>query len=303
MHLPVSAQTLPFLLTRTRDVDIVTRKLVYSSVLPHLAHPKQMTIAQREQIIKDGLGDREPRVRLAAGKAVARWYDIAGEEDGGGREDGLMQALVRFLGVFDVLAGDVVAVDALSSIFVTKPETLGDVTFTGKQTAHPVFRPSTHLNNVDAFWEDLTPESALLARVFVDHCISNKDEARLEAASLPVVTAIAFRIQAMYNRILDIMQEQEEAEVVVDEDDEDEERDKREEELIKGVFILDEVLKIAVRLDYSDEIGRRKVFAIIREIFRHGLFVSAVLTRIRSQAICLPIQTFQRASLNVVLMF
>ena len=37
----------------------------------------------------------------------------------------------------------------------------------------------------------MTPEKAFLARIFVDYCVSQKDDRRLEAA-LPVVTALAF---------------------------------------------------------------------------------------------------------------
>ena len=66
----------------------VTRKLVYNGVLqPKLANPRQLSIAQCEQIVKDSLSDREPSVRVAAGKMVASWFDMAmvdgGSENGG----------------------------------------------------------------------------------------------------------------------------------------------------------------------------------------------------------------------------
>jgi hypothetical protein len=65
------------ILTRTRDVDPLVRKLVYASVFqPRLEHPRFLSIAQRKQLVQTGLGDREPAVRLAAGKMVAAWLEL-----------------------------------------------------------------------------------------------------------------------------------------------------------------------------------------------------------------------------------
>lgn len=99
--------------------------------------------------------------------------------------------------------------------------------------------------------------------MFVEHCIATKDEARLEAA-LPVVTALAFRIQTSYNDLLDDIQAEEEERVirgVVDDD----EMVRREDERINKEFVISEMLKLAVNLDYADEIGRRKMFQLVRK--------------------------------------
>ena len=60
----------------------------------------------------------------------------------------------------------------------------------------------------------MTPESAVLARVFVEQCISTKNEARLESASLPVLTAFAFHIQEAYNSLLAVLEEIETAKLL-----------------------------------------------------------------------------------------
>jgi condensin complex subunit 3 len=109
----------------------------------------------------------------------------------------------------------------------------------------------------------LTPERAFLARVFVGHCIATKDEARLESA-LPVVTALAFRIQQGYNALLEDVQAEEER-VELDEVGTEEARQKREDERMDREFVIGEMLKLAVDLDYADEIGRRKMFQLVRE--------------------------------------
>jgi condensin complex subunit 3 len=78
-------------------------------------------------------------------------------------------------------------------------------------------------------------------RVFVDHCISMKEDARLEKV-LPIITAHAFRIQNAYNSLLDSLIAAEEV------GGDDEVADDRK-------FILAELLRLALNLDYADETG------------------------------------------------
>lgn len=113
----------------------------------------------------------------------------------------------------------------------------------------------------DSYWARLRPESALLARAFAEHCIAKGDQALLESV-LPVVTALAFQIQNQYNLFLEKTQEAEELEER-HESRKDDETEAREEESADAEFIIAELLNIAVLLDYSDEIGRRKMFDVI----------------------------------------
>lgn len=140
LNIPLVPATLDIILSRARDVDPVTRKLVYTGVLQiKLGHPRQLSIAQREQIVKDGLGDREPGVRVAAGKLVASWFDAAMAETPktekstwDGDDGGVMKGLIHFLGLFDVVGpGEAVAVDAVLSIFTTRPDIPDGFTFQG----------------------------------------------------------------------------------------------------------------------------------------------------------------------------
>ena len=129
---------------------------------------------------------------------------------------------------------------------------------------------------LDPYWTSLTPERAFLARVFVDHCCETDNSARLEA-TLPVVTALAFRIQEAYNGLVDVVRESDENQTFLRPEgllkkprdcfiiertldlakDEDDRADKE--------FIISEMLKLGVKLDYSDEIGRRKMFQLLRK--------------------------------------
>jgi len=121
----------------------------------------------------------------------------------------------------------------------------------------------------ERYWNGLTPESALLARVFVKHCLKTGADVLLERAALPVVTAFAFHVQETYNILLGLMQEEEEAQLMGEEDEDEKERDRREENLATTEAVLGELLKIAVKLDYTDEIGRRKMFAVVSECGAH----------------------------------
>ncbi|EPS93226.1 hypothetical protein FOMPIDRAFT_1056181 [Fomitopsis schrenkii] len=275
INFPVIPATLSPILARTRDTDPIVRRLVYTHVLEPrmlndtgsigLTHPRALTIAQRETIVRNGLGDREDGVRAAAGRLMAAWVDVASgaglkvkkEEEGG---EGVRRYLVDFLKLFDLVEGKI-AEDALVSVFTVREDVFHGIGFE------------------DDYWEHLTPERAFLARVFVDHCVAQKDDARLENV-LPVVTSLAFRIQAAYNDLLELIREHE-ADRLLREgmEDEDEERAKREEELMDGEFVIGELLRLAVNLDYADEIGRRKMFQLVRDMISHDVLPESLVSR------------------------
>lgn len=78
------------------------------------------------------------------------------------------------------------------------------------------------------------------------------------------MTALAFRIQEGYNALLEDIQAEEER-LERDEVGTEEARQKREDERMDREFVIGEMLKLAVDLDYADEIGRRKMFQLVRE--------------------------------------
>ncbi|KAK7023043.1 nuclear condensing complex subunit [Favolaschia claudopus] len=267
LHVPLTAVTLPSVLTRTRDVDAVTRKLVYASVLtPRLEHPRHLSVAQREQLVQTGLGDREPAVRLAASKMVAAWFELVladpvEELPWTGDDGGIMAGLIAFLTLFDVVGpGEAVAVDALLSLAGSRADVFDVFVFS------------------EDYWRNLTPESAVLARAFLERSLADKREDRLESASLPVVTAFAFHIQEAYNQLLAALDDAEVARSLNDNPD-DELPEDIEEELAKREVILGELLRMAVKLDYMDEIGRRKVYTVTRDMLAHPQLPPGLIDR------------------------
>ncbi|KAI5887283.1 uncharacterized protein SCHCODRAFT_060997 [Schizophyllum commune H4-8] len=239
LNVPLLNESTPAILARSRDVDALTRKLVFSTVMAgKLSHPRLLTIAQREEVVKNGLGDREPGVRMAAAKMVTGWF-----------ERGIMHAFIRFLCLFDVVGlGEAVATDAVLSVLVTKPQ----------YTEVFIFE--------ERYWLDLTPESAVLARIFIEECAANEKADLMESASVPVVTAFAFLLQERYNAMLQRIQG---AEMAAGSGISEEEEEELEEEIAKAEVILAELLRISKKLDYMDEIGRRKVFSVVKDMLAH----------------------------------
>lgn len=104
-----------------------------------VGHPRALTIAQRELVVRNGLGDREAVVKSAAGSLVGAWVDVVGSKDAdepndkekdkrkaGGRE----ADVVALLKLFD-LAESAVAEDALLSVFKTRVDIFDGLEFDG----------------------------------------------------------------------------------------------------------------------------------------------------------------------------
>lgn len=129
-NLPRTAATLPYILSRTRDVDPILRRTVYHGSLASLPDPRVLTIAQREEVVRNGLGDREASVRKAAAGMLGGWVDLDDGDLLKARSSYEIQLTGQFLTAFNVTTSAVVE-DALVSVFVTRPEIFDAVEFDG----------------------------------------------------------------------------------------------------------------------------------------------------------------------------
>ncbi|KAG2363036.1 nuclear condensing complex subunit [Suillus spraguei] len=254
LNIPLSSATLDAVLARTRDTDTIMRRLVYSAILVQHCFASDGSAMGSEFIIRNGLGDREPAVRHAAALLLSKWVDVArgdvkNEESKTAKDD-----VLALLSLFD-LTESTVAEDALLSVLDRR---------------HDI---SDHVEFNDAYWANLTPEQAFFARVFVDHCIAIKDAEKLDA-SLPVVTALAYYIQAAYNAYQEDLEVAEQERVIRGEPTEEEE-----EARIDKEFVIGEMLKVAVNLDYADEIGRRKMFQLVRDMISQEALPESLVAR------------------------
>jgi len=97
----------------------------------------------------------------------------------------------------------------------------------------------------DSYWDNLSAESAFLARSFFQFCHTTENTRHLED-KMPEVTRLAFYIQKYTNAYFE---------------PEGEDETKQETE-----FIIEQLLQIAIVMDFGDEIGRRKMFSLLRSI-------------------------------------
>ncbi|KAI6779182.1 Condensin complex subunit-like protein [Emericellopsis cladophorae] len=283
--LPITQATLPLLLERARDQDPATRRTVYSRLLPSLGDFRHLSLSMREKLLRWGLRDRDENVRKAAGRLFReRWIeDCAGvpaegdqQADAGPNFDGLLELLERI----DVIHSGVengVALEAMKGFWEGRPD----------------YRENVELDNT--FWETLSAESAFMARSYNDFCRNegNGKYERLIDEKLPEVTRLAFYLERYLQVLAEAIKR-----VNQQEGDEDEEEDTTEQE-----FIVEQLLHIAMTCDYSDEVGRRKMFTLMRSSLSNPDMPDEVtkLTIEVLQGICSPDAAGEREFCSIVL--
>ena len=251
LNLPLTPSTLPYLLERARDVDSATRRALYSRLLPALGDFRHLSLSMREKLLRWGLRDRDENVRKATARLFhERWIeDCAGSPTvTEGRADAettvpSADALLELLERIDVVNSAVehgVAGEAMKEFWTGRPDYREAVSFG------------------DQFWDTLTPESVFMARTFNDFC-RNDGKAELEAMAeekMPEVTKLAFYLQRYMDNLIERLQR----------NNADDLAEGEEEDTVELEFIVEQLLHIAKSLDYSDEVGRRKMFSLTRDI-------------------------------------
>lgn len=286
VNLPILPETLSVLLERARDQDAATRRAVYSRLLPALGDFRHLSVKMREKLLRWGIRDRDENVRKAASRLFReRWIeDCAGappQEDGVPAEpappnfDGLLELLER-IDVVNTGVENGVALEAMKGFWEGRPD----------------YRETVEFN--DNFWETLSAESVFMARSFNDFCRLEGDGKYLNLLEekLPEVTKLAFFLER-YLHVLTAAVKR-----VAEADNEDEEEDTVEQE-----FIVEQLLQIALTLDYSDEVGRRKMFTLLRQAISIPDLPDEVtkLAVETLQSICSPDAAGEREFISIVL--
>lgn len=252
VNLPILPNTLPFLLERARDQDPATRRALYSRLLPALGDFRHLSLSMREKLLRWGLRDRDENVRKAAGKLFReRWIEdcagmpevVEGEAASGEAKPPSFDGLLELLERIDVVNSGVengVALEAMKGFWEGRPDYRDEVTFD------------------DNFWDTLSAEAVFMARSFNDFC-RNEGNGKFEALieeKMPEVTKLAFYLERYIAVLVEALKR-----VAEQEPDEEE----GEEDTVEQEFIVEQLLHIARTLDYSDEVGRRKMFALLRQ--------------------------------------
>lgn len=127
ISLPLNVTTLPFLLTRTRDIDAAVRKAAFRII--QQIPVRGLSVAQRSLIIKNGLGDRETAVRAEVSKLVYHWaltcseYGQTPESSKRANKLDVKIDIDEFLDLFDLWDGTV-AEEALKAVIYKRPTIL-----------------------------------------------------------------------------------------------------------------------------------------------------------------------------------
>lgn len=251
MNLTFAPNTLKHMLERARDVDDVTRRALYGKLIPALGDFRHLSIVEREKLIRWGLRDRDDLVRKAAARLFReRWLeacatnllkDSTDERKPGEVLPPSMEALMELLERIDVTAitgvEGGIAHEAMAAFWEGRPDYREFVTFD------------------DDFWNDLTAEGAFIIRSFNDYCIASKNDTLLEQ-KMPEVMKIAFFIAKYLNSLIHARKQIAEMDDFTQED---------EEAYAEIEFIAEQLLHVALTLDYTDEVGRRQIFNLMRE--------------------------------------
>ncbi|CAJ0540611.1 Ff.00g076370.m01.CDS01 [Fusarium sp. VM40] len=286
VNLPILPETLSVLLERARDQDAATRRAVYSRLLPALGDFRHLSVKMREKLLRWGIRDRDENVRKAASRLFReRWIeDCAGappQEDGVPAEpappnfDGLFELLER-IDVVNTGVENGVALEAMKGFWEGRPD----------------YRETVEFD--DNFWETLSAESVFMARSFNEFCRLESDGKYLNLLEekLPEVTKLAFYLERYLHVLITAVKR------VAEADEEDEEEDTVEQE-----FIVEQMLQIALTLDYSDEVGRRKMFTLLRQAISIPDLPDEVtkLAVEALQGICSPDAAGEREFISIVL--
>lgn len=222
-NVPASKEVIPYILERARDTDHLIRRSIYTRVLPGLGDFRHLTIGMREKLLKWGMTDRDDSVRAAARKMFNfKWIEDA--------EGDLLEVLERIH--ITASSGD--------------QDDAKDIAMKGFWEDRKDVVESLTLDN--EFWEQLTPESAFLARSFHDYCREQKLEALLEE-KMPEITRLAFHLSEHLIKLIELIRKNGDEKVITEEE-----------------FICEQLLLISASTDYGDELGRRKMFTVMRDI-------------------------------------
>ncbi len=267
LNLPLTKEVLPYLLERARDSDGATRRALYARLLPALGDFRHLSLTHREKLLRWGLRDRDEPVRKATARLFReRWIEDCAAlpaaqaaeqaaEDGdqaapkpvNQAADPSLDALLELLERIDVVNSGIeggIALTAMKEFWEGRPDYVDYISFP------------------DEFWDDLSPELAFVARTFNDFCRSSKEEGfaghrdldALVEARLPEVTRFGFFLERELNSLIETMHDAATGE-----------NEEAEEDSATKEFMVEQLLHMALTFDYSDEVGRRKMFGLMRE--------------------------------------
>ncbi|XP_067893907.1 condensin complex subunit 3 [Heterodontus francisci] len=246
-----SAKSLPKIIGRTMDVKENVRKLAYE-VLAEKIHIKAFSIAQRVNLLMQGLTDRSDAVKEAVQKKLLQaWLRTM---------EGNVLELLHRLDVENCVA---VAESALNALFAQTP-------------LEELVENCQNLNNGKVISaENLTCENALYWRCLCKYIKSKGDEKEEALEKLLPEAAIYATYLLSYLKNLPILKESQRAEFA------------QIEEVMKKEFISQQLVVLVGCLDMSEEGGRKCLLSVLQEILVLPNTPSSLIALLMEQLLCI----------------
>ncbi|KAI8373382.1 nuclear condensing complex subunit [Choanephora cucurbitarum] len=217
-----------------RDPDDTNRRVVYLKPLSDLSNFTILSFEERLQILQWGLNDRAELVRKAALKMFSeRWIAHASNN------------LIEFLERLEATRPAVspLVEKLLKVFFKDRMDIVNEINFD------------------DEFWNNLSGESALLAKAVIEFLQSQDGlDERLDDI-LPEVTRHVFNLENYYNLYRAHVNTEDAG-------------------MTNYEFVLTQLLDISLCLDYADEVGRRKMFEFLRHVLKSEELLDDHLERV-----------------------
>lgn len=164
LNLVKSRSSLPELMERARDVNPINRRLVYSRISKELPPFTELDLTLKENILKWGLNDRDPSVRLSAeGLLIHTWLPQVHDD------------ILIFLENVQVVDSAVMPL-AMHIIFQSRTEKINSIVFP------------------EDYWSELTVEKAFFIRTFFDYCTKSNLYECIDK-NIPELTKLAHVVQ------------------------------------------------------------------------------------------------------------
>lgn len=276
LNMPIDAKTTTYLLERARDKDASVRRALFIKLMPKIGDFRHLSLTLREKILRWGLRDKDERVRKGTAKMFSTLWieqvaktldqsDADEQEEKQPRKKQIgfyepnataLEELVERLDTMDIGSEGGVGTEAMLEFWNYRPDYFDAVSFD------------------DEFFRELNVEKAFIARTFYEYCSQNSDKhlEAVEAQKFPEVTRFGYYLQH-HLRLITEMYTSLAAEMDIDED-----------KLTEQEFICEQLLHIAHFLDYTDEIGRRKMFSLLRDTIAMST-LSDEITRLAIEAL------------------
>ncbi|KAL1593837.1 chromosome condensation complex Condensin, subunit G [Paraconiothyrium brasiliense] len=255
-------ETMRYIFERARDMDPMVRRIVYRKVLPSLADFRYMRLVEREKLIRWGLRDRDDLVRKAAARVFAekwledcaRTYDDRPEQE---RKPGepappsleAVRELLERINVVDYGDEEGIAHDAMQQFWELRTDYRNFVTF-----------------DHDFWKQKLDPQYAFLARSLMDYCNNLNEITNIRLKQdledkFPDTPHFANIVLEHLNALFESLRHFYDSELPED----DSEMIKLQEDTSDKEFTVQQLLHIALSLDYSDPVGRNQMLNMVRQ--------------------------------------